>query len=131
MASSTRYGKRTTKICLGDMDTLVNIAKRDLKCPVDTKYRLNLDWIRKNVWTMWEVRDGGVELFDKVNQSIGTATDILRLHYDKDFRDFDYVEYKDNLYEILAKDWLDPKNHEFIVLYCVLKGSKTKNVNIL
>lgn len=131
MASSNRYSKRTTKICLGDMDTVVNIYHRDMSAPKDVKYGLNLDLMRENTWVMWEVRDGGVELFDGVNNSIGTATDILRLHYDPDFRKFNYVEFEDKLYEVLLSDWLDPKNKEFIVLYCVLKGDKNKKVNIL
>lgn len=131
MASSARYNKRITKIKLGDLDTQVNIYKRELNAPKNVKYNLNLKEMRKNVWVMWEVRDGGVEIFDEVNQSIGTATEIIRLHYDRDFRDFDYIEYNDNLYEVLSADWLDPKNREFIVLYCVHKGSKNKKVNIL
>ena len=113
------------------MDTLIDIYHRDLKVPKDTKYNLQINKIRSDVWCMWEVRDGGVELFDGVNNSIGTATDIIRLHYDKDFRDFDYIEYNEVLYEVLLSDWLDPRCKEFVVLYCVQKGKKDKKVNIL
>lgn len=131
MASSARYNKRITKIKLGDMDTPINIYKRNMQTPKDVKYNLNIELVRENIWAMWEVRDGGVDVFDGVNQSIGTATDVIKLHYDSEFREFDYVELGENLYEILLSDWLDPKNKEFIVLYCTLKGEKGKKVNIL
>ena len=131
MASSARYNKRITKIKLGDMDTPINIYKRNMQVPKDVKYNLNIELLRECTWAMWEVRDGGVEVFDGVNQSIGTATDIIKIHYDEMFREFDYVELGDNLYEILLSDWLDPKNKEFVVLYCALKGEKSKKVDIL
>ena len=132
MSVSSRFRKKTTKLCLGDLDTVVNIYKRNLKVPKDVKYNLNIELIRENVWVMWDVKENGVELFDGVNQSIGTATDIIKLHYDKDFRtDFDYIELDGKLYEVLLSDWLDTRCKEFIVLYCVMKGDKNKKVNIL
>lgn len=80
---------------------MVDIYKRNLKVPKDVKYNLNIELIRKGVWVMWEVKEGGVELFDGVNQTVTTATDIIRLHYDKDFRtDFDYIEFDGKLYEV-------------------------------
>lgn len=132
MAVSSRFRKKTSKLSLGDLDTMIDIYKRNLKVPKDVKYNLNIELIRKGVWVMWEVKEGGVELFDGVNQTVTTATDIIRLHYDKDFRtDFDYIEFDGKLYEVLKSDWYDTRNKEFIVLYCVLKGDKTKKVNIL
>lgn len=113
------------------MDTPVNIYKRNMKCPKNVKYQLELELLRSQVWTMWETRDGGVDVFDEVNQQINTATDILRLHYDPDFRQFKFVEIDNTLYEVLTADFLDKKNKEFIVLYCVMKGSNSKQVNKL
>lgn len=131
MSSSARYRKRTTKICIGDMDILIDIFHRDLSAPKDVKFGLPLKKIREQVWCSWEVRDGGVELFDGVNQQVASATDIVTLHYDKDFREFDIILLNGIYYEVLLADWLDPRSKEFIVLYCVQKGKKEKKVNIL
>lgn len=131
MSSSQRIKKKASKICLGDLDTLVNIYKRDLEAPKDVKYGLNLNLLRENVWVMWETSTNGVDLFDGTNQLIGTATDIVTIHYDADFEEFDFLEFDNNLYQILRTRFLDRKNKEFLVLYCNLKGNKNKKVNIL
>lgn len=131
MSSSVRLRKKPSKICLGDMDTVINIYKRDLNCPKDVKYGLNLSLKRENVWCKWDVVGKGIEIFDNVSQQVSVATDIITIHNDPEFRTFDFLEFENNLYQILASDYLDQKNKEFCVLYCVMKGSKDKKVTLL
>ena len=94
MSSSVRIRKKPTKICLGDMDTLINIYKRDLNVPKDVKYGLNLSLQRKDVWCKWDVVGKGIEIFDNVSQQVSVATDIITIHNDPDFRTFDFLEFE-------------------------------------
>jgi len=131
MASSSRVRRKATKILLGDMDVQVDIKRRDLKAPLDVKYGLNLNDISLNVWCFWEQAGAGVDLFDGVNNSVGTATDFFKMYYDKDIKAHDYVCVEGKLYEVLRVAGGDQRAKDFMTLMCCEKGQATKKVNML
>lgn len=131
MVSSARRSRGSSRIALGDMDTLINIYERNQTAPTDVKYGLKLALIRQDVWSMNEVATSGVEIFDGANQFVNTATDFFTIHNDPAIRSRMFVEVEDILYEILRVRDYDKRNKEFITLMCVFKGSKEVPVNLL
>lgn len=134
MPTGSRILKKPTKISIGDMDTKVTLYERNQSAPLNTKYRLNLAKI-DDVWTMWEVT-AGTQIFDGTNL-LGTASDIFTMYYiDKVAKKNScgtlFIEYDNELYEVIQVKPLDKKNKIFMQLFTNQKGKNEKTgVNIL
>lgn len=121
------YRKRK-KVCIGDKDTLITIQNRSIKAPTDG---VDFDEEFSAVGKYWALHDrpGNSTLFDGTNTEV-VVTDRFYIEYDARVTTESWIELDGNKYDIVASPLDIDGTKTDMLLNCVLRGPKTKKVNL-
>ena len=125
MAKCTPIRRKHRKVCIGDLDTLINIFTRDTT-PQNFVATVNFTIHTEDVWALWETVDG-VEIFDDTNT--GTiATEKVLIPYDAAITKEFFIKLEGVFYRILKVENFE-RRYEWLKMMLTERGVDTKKVN--
>ena len=119
---SAKIGSKNRQVCIGDLNTRITIHVRSVQTPVFE----GIDFTEKfnpseEVWAM-VTTVAGKTLFDGINQDVALSHEIY-IRYRDDVNSESWIDLDGILLDILRTEDLD-ESHEFLRLFCTLRGSK-------
>lgn len=124
MSLCNKIRRKHRKVCIGDLDTLINIKARD---EVVRNFVSKEEFTTvSSPWALWETVKG-IEVFDETNTS-ERATDIAIIRYDPTVTKEFFVELDGENFRILEVEDFD-RRKEWLLITMTNRGTVTKEVN--
>ncbi len=128
MAKCEKIRGKKRKVCIGDMNKLIDIQVRTLEPPSTAfDYDINLTTIDQ-VFAMIHTASGAISgeaFFDGSNVE-RFVTHMIYIRFRTDVTAETWIKFNDEFYDILNVENLD-ENNEFLLLKCNVRGSVNKS----
>lgn len=125
MAKCIKIQRKHRKVCIGDLDTFIDIFTRT-ETTQNFLADVNFTIHQADVEVLWETIKG-VEIFDETN--VGTiSTERIFMPYDADITKEFFIKLEGVFYRILDVEDLERRN-EWLKLMLTERGVDTKAVN--
>lgn len=129
MPTCVKIKRKHRKICIGELEDRIQIYDRSISPGTQDSPRFGENFVQDSeVWAMLETKQG-YSIFD----STGTERKIdhiFGINYDASITSEKWVRFESENYDILKVEDLD-RRHEFLLLYCNLKGDSSRAANLL
>lgn len=127
MAECTKIRIRHRQLCAGDLDRKINIQSRTIDEPDDMSTDFgNTFTTTKSVWAALKTTKGRDVFFaTNLDQAV---SHVFYTRYVAGMTANDWIQYKDENYDILETENLDERD-EWMAHYCNVRGASSSELN--
>lgn len=122
MPKCIKKQRRKRSICIGDLNSEIEIETRAIKAPSNGGFSFNEQFTTtQTVYALIETKSG-LQVFDGVN-TISTPSHMFYIRYIENVTFENYIIYKGDRYDVLDVENLEERD-EFYLLRCSKMGKK-------